>query len=184
MVVLAMLSVAVWAFLNGSNRSVRRTDKRREARFLMRQVIDRVESADFLILFKHFGSAGGGKVPDAGNPLLVDEATLDALRENKWVVTVKFRFMTRSELYNGGNVPAPDPNNHFVLPPSGILPYQGAFLETRLDPLSGSPARILPVIIKKPLYCPLILGRPGLTLAQCPALNEALQQSGVLPDLN
>jgi hypothetical protein len=192
---LALLSVAVWGFLGVSNRTVRRTDVRRETRFLMLQILDRVESADFVVLYQNFGvqppspsRIAVGLGPN--NPLNVDESVVERLAELKWDVKVLFRFMTRAELGAGPNqalastdvddIEQGQRGNRLAPTESGVLPYQGAVIELRLEPRADSPQQLPPYVIRKPVYCPLILGRPGLTLAQCPALNIALQDDNLM----
>lgn len=193
---LALLSISIWNFLGGATRSVQRTDARREARFLMKQVLDQVEAADFLVLYQNFG-----KTPPTensglknSNPLNVEDSVIERLKELKWYVQVKFRFMTRSEV--GSDVaPSTGPSsvdpeavdieassrgNRLRPTTSGILPFQGAVVELAMMPQSDAKIRLPPLTIKKPVYCPLIIGRPGLTLAQCPALNVALQDDPAL----
>lgn len=167
---LALLSAPTLQVITGAGRSVQRTDARRETRHLLRQVLERIEAADFLVLYDNFGVEPDssnrmvtGIGDDTRNPLLLTKQLRERMDELGWEVSLRFRFMTRDEL-------GVDPDNP-MRSDTGILHLQGAHIELTVD-APGRPR----AVVKKPLYCPLILGRPGLMVSQCPALNPGLQR--------
>jgi len=167
---LALLAVPLMGMLQGSSRSVRRVDARREGRHLLERILDRVEATDFLILYDNFGiepespdRMQEGLTQGGRTPLLLTTALRDTLEEGGWQARLTFRFMTKEEV-------GEDPENP-VKTSTGILHLQGAWVTLSLG-RKGQPT----LRIRKPLYCPLILGRPGLMLSQCPALNQGLRR--------
>lgn len=167
---LVLLSVPIFEMLSGSSKSIKRTDVRREARFLFDRILERVESSDFLVLYQNFGiePAAPQRIADGlwapgRNPLLLDEELRNRVTELGWRPRLTFRFMTRAEV-------GEDPENP-KRTSTGILHLQGAFLALRVE----SPTQPVQEV-SKPIYCPLILGRPGLMVSQCPALNMGLKE--------
>ncbi|MBI2943575.1 MAG: hypothetical protein HYY25_05195 [Candidatus Wallbacteria bacterium] len=177
-VVLAMVAVPLGLLLTSSSRSIRSTDLGRETRQLLEAVMRRVESTDLTLLWDSYGvepeSPGRliGKLAEytpggqAGrNPLLLDQEVLQRLAELGLECTLEFRFMSRKEL-------GVDAVNH-LKSDSGLLHLQAGV--ARLVATGKLGSRPFTEEIKKPIYCPMILGRPGLMLSQCPAVNPALR---------
>lgn len=179
--ILGLLSVPIWNLLNASSRGIRKVDQVKIARFTMREILSRVESADFVTLYRYFGRNGNANSPTriAGlgepgdnpekNPLMLSAQLFDTMKQKGWSARVDFRFMTKDEIRE---IPSPGGSDVFASSESGILHLQGGFLELEMSgPEIGSQ------IVRRPLYCPLILGRPGLMLSQCPALNAGLKRA-------
>src|SRR5437879_610505 len=55
-VVLVIVAVPIGAMLSQSNRGVKNADKVREGRYMLSQVLMKVESADFVTLYENFGA--------------------------------------------------------------------------------------------------------------------------------
>jgi len=151
--------------------------------------MNRVESADFIVLYRYFGidpespqRIREGLTRNGENPLQVPVHVLQALEQRGWQVNLSFRFMTKAEVGVRGAVAEDtstlDPeqrstpaNELFARTETGIQHLQGGFLTLEV---SGEDLRTQR--IRRPIYCPLILGRPGLMISQCPALNPALKR--------
>jgi prepilin-type N-terminal cleavage/methylation domain-containing protein len=178
--VVAILSVSMISLMSSTGKQIQRTDTRREARYLLRDLLDRIEAADFLTLYQNFGVepevkgrireglyrpavfVDGERVPEY-NPLNLTRRQKEHLEELGWKARLEFRFMTREEL--GASVL----NEATSL--SGVLHLQAGWIELLVEGPELPPQRVL-----KPVFCPLVLGRPGLMLSQCPATNEGLKR--------
>lgn len=186
---LAMMAVPIWGLLQTSSRGIRRVDERKEARYLVQEVMNRVESADFIVLYRYFGIEPNssqriqvGLTAGSENPLQVPQHVLDSLKQRGWQVALTFRFMTKEEvgwkgIQSAATAGSADPEASkgsaelFAATSSGIQHLQGGFLDLQV---SGPGLRTQQ--IRRPIYCPLILGRPGLMVSQCPALNPAVKR--------
>lgn len=187
---LAMISVPVWGLMRASSTGVRRVDERKAARYLIQEVMNRIESSDFIVLYRYFGiepdSADRirtGLTRGAENPLTIPEHVLESLRQREWTVGLTFRFMTKEEvgwkgISSAETAGTADPEaargsaELFAATSTGIQHLQGGFLTLEI---SGPGLRTQR--IRRPIYCPLILGRPGLMVSQCPALNPAVKRA-------
>lgn len=184
--VVAILGVTTVALMTTTGKQIRRTDARSEDRHLVREVLDRVEALDFLSLYQNFGiepeSVGrmkeglyrpsfeldGERVPEY-DPLGLPQRLKDAMLANEWTTRLTFRFLTREEL-------GVDPGNG-ATSLTGVLHLQAGEITLAIE-RPGHP----PVTIRKSLFCPLVLGRPGLVMSQCPATNQGLKD-GLLKDV-
>lgn len=184
--VIATISVAMFSLMSSTGEQIHRTDARREARYLLREVLERVESSDFLTLYRSFGVeprvsgrieeglyrpahfVDGERIPEY-NPLNLTRRQMDHLEALGWKARLAFRFMTRDELG------ASELNDATSL--TGVLHLQAGWIELEVRG-PGLPTQR----VRKPVFCPLVLGRPGLMLSQCPATNEALKR-GLLEDI-
>lgn len=177
-VLLVMVAVPIGLMLSASSRQVRNTDLDREVRSLMDQVMERVESTDLTVLWDAFGvdpdspnrlrNSLGRMSPLPGgatNPLLLNRRVLDRFAELRLACDLEFRFMTRKEL-------GIDASNR-LKSHSGILHLQAGVATLTVRGSVGR--RTVDEHLRKPIYCPMILGRPGLLLSQCPAVNPALR---------
>lgn len=184
-VLLVLVAVPLGSLLWTSRRGIELADRGREVRFVIDQVITRVESTDFVALWKSFGWgflsecptcpespeairdglavvrwSPSGEPEVARNPLELDVDVLKSLRRNGWTARLRFRFLTRPEVRQTGRVKSD----------TGILHLQGGAMGLTLD---GPGVK---EDVRQVLYCPMILGRPGLQLKQCPAVNPALRE--------
>lgn len=167
-VVFTVASVPLLLLFNSTSRQVKGLDRRAEIRAITQQVLGRVESMDFVTLHDNFGvepEAPGrlvGKLTDgARNPLMLERGWMDRLDELGLSGSLEFRFMTKSEL-------GVDPANP-LKSTSGLLHLQAGVIVFRIQGTGYDET------VRKPVYCPMILGRPGLLLNQCPAVNKALR---------
>lgn len=178
--VVAVISVAMFSLMSNTGQQIQRTDRRREARYLLRELLERIESADFLTLYQNFGVApaapgriieglyrpaawvDGERQPEY-DPLNLTTGQKEHMEALGWRPRLEFRFMTRAELG------AYAENDATSL--SGILHLQAGWIELVVTG-PGLPTQR----VTKPVFCPLVLGRPGLMLSQCPATNEGLKR--------
>lgn len=175
-VVLAIVCVPVGVLLSQSTRGVQSTDRAREARYLLARVLEKVEAADFVTLWDNFGAglqppSGLPRVPESGtalrdtvfaagkDPLYLGSELQEALAQGGWTATLAFRFLTKPEVEQTDRVKSA----------SGILHLQAGVVRLKI---AGNG---LEQKIQEILYCPMILGRPGLMLKQCPAVNPQLR---------
>jgi hypothetical protein len=181
-VLLALIAVPIFSLLWSSSHSVERADQNREARFLSDLILGYAENSDFVELFDNFGASfpddkdgknclqgpnndlSEGVMRGGQNVLAVDDWTRKQLTQKGWKVDLKFRFLTRNELGYGGNV-------HNIKPKAGVLHFQAGVIWLRL---LDDHDRVIENI-RKCVYCPMILGRPGLDLKQCPAVNPEIR---------
>lgn len=176
-VILVIIAGPMGVLLWQSNQGVRSADRAREARSVIEQLLLHVESTDFVTLYKNFGwglQPEVGQVPEspdamrtslvtAGHdPLCLGESLVGDLERGRWKATLQFRFLTKTEVEQIDRVKSR----------SGILHLQAGVICLTL---TGENPRDPQEEIRQILYCPMILGRPGLLLKQCPAVNPALR---------
>ncbi|MBI4872763.1 MAG: hypothetical protein HY814_14495 [Candidatus Riflebacteria bacterium] len=184
-VILTLIVVPISLLLSQSTRAVQNTDLNREVRGLMDEVMQRVESTDLTKLWDSFGIdpksptrfdgklvnlPGGSVTPealadDAANPLHINQEIVERLGELGLSTDLKFRFMTRTEL-------GVDPSNR-LKSSSGIMHLQAGVVTLTFAGKVGK--KTIDEELAKPIYCPMILGRPGLLLSQCPAVDPKLR---------
>lgn len=180
--ILSVVVVSVFSLLWTSKSSIDHADQNRESRFIADLLLGHAENSDFVVLFKTFGSrfpecpeclqgsdndGSLGVLRGGKNVLNVDQWVIDQLKKNDWAVDLKFRFLTRKELGYG--------SANDIKPKSGVLRFQAGVVWLRI--LEG---RKVVQDLKKCIYCPMILGRPGLDLRQCPAVNPEVRDQAPL----
>jgi hypothetical protein len=188
-IVLSLIVLPIGLLLTTSNRTLRNTDINREVRSLMAQVMERIEATDLTKLWDAFGvepdsparfkgflfkpealsTAGGERSSDDANPLHLDIPLMNRIMEMKEEMALEtdleFRFMTRGEL-------GIDASNRLVSK-SGILHLQAGVVSLAFN--GEVTKKVIEEEMSKPIYCPMILGRPGLLLSQCPAVKPELR---------
>ncbi len=176
--ILVIVAVPMSLLMTGSSRAVMKVDRNREVRSMMDQIMRRVESTDLTILWENFGvdpqspERMDGRVAEAGsgdepghNPLLLDSGLLKRLGELGLKCDLRYRFMSRDEL-------GVDAANR-LKSSSGLLHLQAGVATLQLSGKIGK--RTIEEVRTRPIYCPMIIGKPGLLLSQCPAVNPALR---------
>jgi hypothetical protein len=180
-ILLVIMGVAVMGVFATSGRGIKKTDERRLYRFFVDELLARAQRHSLHHLWDHFGPASGGAPrplggsladlgvgepggpPGDGNPLGLTIEFLRELSHYDLDASVRFDFYTREEL-GVDQEGKPDPE-------TGILHMQAGWLEVTLFP-AGEPDNPIQVV-KQPLMCPAIVGRPGLKLSSCPAVAPA-----------
>ena len=178
-VLLTLIAIPIFSLLWTSKHGIDRTDRNREIRFLTDMVMNCAENADFVELWKNFGGDFDGLGCPVGpsqirsglgenrnNPLRIDVWVFERLKANKWPPKLQFRLLTKKELKH-------DPKNPMT--GSGVLHLQAGVIVLQIK------GDFVNEEIRKVVYCPMILGRPGLDLNQCPAVNPAIRD-GLLKD--
>jgi len=175
--ILSVVIVTIFSLIWSSKSGITRADESRESRMIADLLMAHAENADFVPLFKNFGTSfpecppclkgsdndgSMGVMRGGKNVLNVDEWVLGRLEARGWDVDLRFRFLTRGEL---GYKTADD-----LKPGSGVLRFQAGVVWLRLYD-----GRKVMQEVKKCIYCPMILGRPGLDLKQCPAVNPQMR---------
>ncbi|MBI4861710.1 MAG: type II secretion system protein [Candidatus Riflebacteria bacterium] len=177
-VILAIIAVPVGYLITSSSKRVMSTDTLREARAVMDQIMGKIESTDFVILYRNFGwglqpdspyphvpeASGAMKTAifaDGKDPLYLGQEIINQMKSGGWNAVLQFRFLTKPEVEM-------DTSNR-LKSLSGVLHLQAGVIKLTL---TGPGVK---EEIKEVLYCPMILGRPGLLLKQCPAVNPALR---------
>jgi hypothetical protein len=174
-VILIIVVVPVGLMMSGSSGTVHRVDLQREVRGIVEHVIERAEAQDFGVLYDNFGirpDAAGriaqGLEKNGANPLEIDPDVLRRMQELGLAATLTFRFFTKQQVQV-----RPDNN---LRTQSGLLWLQGGVLGLRVrgGARSGLLGRYeVDETLERTVYCPLILGRPGLLLNQCPAVDPS-----------
>lgn len=173
-VILMIVVVPVGLMMSGSSNVVQRVDLQREVRTIIEHVIERAEAQDFGVLYDNFGvrpdAAGriaSGFTKGNANPLEVESEILKRLEELQLQSSLSFRFFSK------GDVQVQAGNN--LRTQSGLLWLQGGVLTLKVWGGATSNRLIaryeVDETIERTVYCPLILGRPGLMLNQCPAVD-------------
>jgi hypothetical protein len=195
-VLLALAAIPMLTVFHTSSQSIGRTDQRREARHYIGSILEHMKRQSLHDLWKNFGpwdvaglDAAAGRLrdriaeldqqgklvngnPDAVNPLGFTQDFLDEMRRDGYVARVRFEFYTRREL---GVAPLGF-NSKVKVSVSrtiGLHHMLAGWAEVRLLVL-GSNEQIARVV--EPIMCPAIVGRPGMRLSSCPAVNEKVRR--------
>lgn len=190
-VLLAMSGVAVMNIFMGANRGIRKTDERREIRHHLVKVFSHANRQAIHMLFKNFGlPAAGASRPNGGylarydengvlqvrpgmqqvdNPLGISQTFLDELRRDGLSARLRFDFFPRRELMEDRN-----PNNTTIDSNIGIEYMQAGRLTVEIVSWEH-PEEAALMSWTQPVMCPMIVGRPGIALKSCPALDPSIQ---------
>lgn len=163
-VILLIVALPVGLVMRGSTGAVQRVDVQREVRGIIDHVLERTEAQDFGVLYDNFGIQpdAAGRIADGivrgeANPLEIDAAVLARMQELDLRCRLTFRFFTKEEV-------KVRPEND-LRTGTGLLWLQGGVVALFLQ----GPG--VDETVQRTVYCPLILGRPGLLLNQCPAVD-------------
>jgi prepilin-type N-terminal cleavage/methylation domain-containing protein len=184
-IILAVAVVAVMQIFRGANIGIRKTDERRELRYYLSEIYAHVNRQPLHELWDYFGppdfadrSLAGklalinaeGKLEDPSdlnkNPLGFTQTFIDEMRRDGLGGRVFFEFYYRDEelRYKDGE---PDPQ-------VGLAHMQAGVASVQIYDLSDPEERTL-LEFRQPVMCPMIVGRPGIQLSSCPALNDAVK---------
>lgn len=199
-VILALCAVPVIAIFIQGKQGIVRTDDRRRARFYLNEILARVNRVSLHTLWNYFGPKGynvnGGANPQIGfsgptgkfrdriaefdastgqifpgppgqvNPLGFTADFLQDLTRAKYDAQITFDFFSKKGLNvttpDGGGIGVPDRN-------IGIMHMQAGFVVVTLV---NRDTQEKEAVETQTIMCPAVVGRPGLKLQSCPALNK------------
>lgn len=196
--ILAVMGVPMLGVFIQSKHSITRTDAKREARYYIGEIMAHLERQSLHKLWDYFGPgevvgfdvAGQlkhklcehddqgritGKNPLGFTPYFLQEMMVDGFEAR-----VFFEFYTRKEL-------GVKPDRWSLLtkdevsPIYGLHHMQAGWVQIYLldkHKLKKNPSREADCVItswKQPIMCPAIVGRPGLKLSGCPAVNQVVK---------
>lgn len=194
-VLLVLAAVPVMAIFSGSKETIARADERREKRYFLNELVAKSQRHSLQTLWDAFGPyfsggancgymrdrvaevdgnnkivTGGGGSKDP-NPLGLTQDFIDDMRYQGYEARMRFEFFPRDLLgvkSAGANPDVFKPNGKDVPGPYGLLHMQAGFLRLSIrsiaEPDDKTDWRI-------PMMCPAIVGRPGLKMEGCPALD-------------
>jgi hypothetical protein len=189
-VLLTLAAIPVITVFGSSRQIIQRTDERREKRYFLSEILARAQRHSLQTLWDAFGPYfvgaancgymrdriveldGNNKIiraPGAAkdpNPLGLTQDFVDDLFYQGYETRIRFEFYPRADL---GVEPAVfKPNGRDKAGPYGLLHMQSGFLTVAIrdkaDPSDRADWRV-------PMMCPAIVGRPGLKMEGCPALD-------------
>lgn len=196
-VIMLIAAFPVMAIFSTSHQSLERTDVRRTARHYTSEILARVKRQSLHDLWKNFGpwdaaglDAEAGRLRDriaemdpngklvAGaqdlvNPLGFTQDMLTEMRRDGYDARVRFEFYTREEL---GVSPAQfsQKKKDKVDPVIGLHHMQAGWAEVQIIE-AGKPKEVISQV-REPIMCPAIVGRPGMKLSSCPAVNPNVRK--------
>lgn len=184
-IILAVAVVAVMQIFRGANLGIRKTDERRELRYYLSEIYTHVNRQPLHELWKYFGppdfadrSLAGklalvnadGELADPDdidkNPLAFTQTFLDEMRRDGLGGRVFFEFYYRDEelRYEDGK-PSPQ---------VGLAHMQAGVASVQIYDVNDPEERTL-LEFRQPIMCPMIVGRPGIQLSSCPALDDTVK---------
>jgi prepilin-type N-terminal cleavage/methylation domain-containing protein len=198
--ILGVVGVPILSVFLTSKDAVSRTDTRRAARYYIREIYAHLGRQSLHDLWKYCGpgevvgfdvagqlkhhlaefDANTGRVTGR-NPLGFGEAFLKEMTQDGYDARVFFEFYTRRELeitplvYNRRAQDKPSPKY-------GILHMQAGWASVyildrkKLKKFGGNDEKAVIANWKEPIMCPAIVGRPGLKLSGCPAVNVTVRE--------
>lgn len=191
-VILAITGIAVLNIFSQSGRGILKNDERRELRYYLREVLNYVNRQPLHGLWDHFGPEGAGPsrplagaiclVDAAGNivrphiaesnPLGITQGFVNSLRRDQLEVRIVFDFFFREHLAIGDEGAA-DPNFGLLHMQAGGV-WIGLFDANDPESIGTDDASREKALLqwRQPVMCPAIVGRPGLKLSSCPALQK------------
>jgi len=184
-IVLAVAAVSVMNIFRGANIGIRKTDEKRELRYYVSEIFNHINRQALHDLWDHFGpkpwasrSLGGGlALIDANgqlvnpsnlnnNPLGITQAFINEMRNDGLGAKVFFEFYYKEDL----RIEEDDEVSEIV----GLQHMQAGIAAVALYDLNDPEERNL-IEWRQPVMCPMIVGRPGIQLSSCPALNTAVK---------
>lgn len=195
-VILALAGVAVLGVFSSSTRTIQAADARTEYDFYVQKILQHAQSHSLHPLWDNYGPEAAGldrpllgrlalvdqdgalAAPDdpAANPLGFPQSFLRDLARAGLDARLSFDFFTREELgirpVETPPVPGRPPGPTRLTKGHGLLHMQaGRITVTLLEGEDERPVRE----VTQPLICPQIVGKPGIKLSSCPAVNPRVR---------
>jgi hypothetical protein len=198
--ILAIVGIPVIGIFLGSKDAIVRTDAARDNRYFVSEIFAHVERQSLHELWDNFGP--GEVIPQAGrmrheiakydprsgrilgnplesNPLGFQESFLQELVRANLHVKLYFEFYSRKDLDVQPQIPDPKQQDTASIR-YGILHMQAGYATVRLIDLkllaktrSEESATVNEWM--QPIMCPAVVGRPGLKLSSCPAVDRKVR---------
>jgi hypothetical protein len=193
--ILSVVSVPLINMFISSKTGIVQTDRHRDARFFISEILAHVERHSLHDLWLWYGpneviaeagrmkhelakldKKGFVKDSENGNPLGFTQEFLYDMTRNDFEARLYFEFYTRKELEIEPAVYNPKVKDRAEK--YGILHMQAGYVKVELydlRELAKHPKDEKLAIIDswaQPIMCPAVVGRPGLKLSSCPAVNE------------
>lgn len=196
-VLLVLAAVPVMAIFSGSKQSIDRADERREKRYFLNELVAKAQRHSLQTLWDAFGpyfvgaaqcgymrdrvaevdsngkliTGGGGGGGPQPNPLGLTQDFLDDMRYAGYEARMRFEFYPRDLLgvkSAGANPDQYNPKGKDIVGPFGLLHMQAGYLLLSIRSLKDHDDKL---DWRIPMMCPAIVGRPGLKMEGCPALD-------------
>lgn len=191
-VILAIVGVGVLQVFSSSTRTIVAADARTELGFYLQTILRHVQSQSLHPLWDNYGPEGVGPprpllgrlalldddgqlaAPDdpAANPLGLPQSFLDELRRAGLDARISFDFFTRDEL--GITAEVDEDGRTRTAIGSGLLHMQAGRVDISLLDSEDDATPVL-ASIRQPIICPQIVGKPGIKLSSCPAVNPRVR---------
>lgn len=189
-IILAVVGVGVLSIFSTSTRGIQRTDVRRENRFYLNEILAHVNRQSLHKLFFHYAGSDAARAQlnstllgnlcvydgsgimvnpedEMSNPLGFTQAFITQLFNEKLRGKIIFEFLTREDLKIDEDGKAS--------PEVGILHMQAGKARIELWQEYDDRPDELAAVVEQPIMCPAIVGRPGLKLSSCPAINQRVK---------
>lgn len=196
-VIMAITGGAVLTIFSQSTNTLRRADARREFRFYLREILAHVNRQSLHKLFYHYAPSEAraaspdlnsrllgslavydekgvmeNPVDEMSNPLGFTQAFVTQMVQEKLRAQIEFNFLAREDDLKVDETGKPDKQ-------VGILHMQAGTVHIALYQTieydDGTQDEELVAEIDQPIMCPAIVGRPGLKLSSCPAINQRVK---------
>lgn len=198
--ILATVGVPVIGIFIGSKDAIVRTDAARDARYFVNEIFAHAERQSLHELWDNFGPneaievAGRmkheiaiydgktGKITgtmDKVNPLGFQEAFLEEMIHAGFKAKLYFEFYSRKELEVEPQIP--DPRKQDTASARyGILHMQAGYATVEIIDLkalakTGNEQSAVVNFWQQPIMCPAVVGRPGMKLSSCPAVDRRVR---------
>jgi len=199
-VILAIVGIPVIGIFMGSKDAITRTDTARDARYFISEIFAHAERQSLHELWDNYGPceaiAEAGRMkhelavydpatgavpgnPNQTNPLGFQSSFLQELTRCGFKAKLYFEFYSRKDLQVEPQIP--DPKKQDIASARyGILHMQAGYATVRLyklDALAKGATEEVALANEwmQPIMCPAVVGRPGLKLSSCPAVDRKIR---------
>ena len=199
-VILAIVGIPVIGIFMGSKDAITRTDSARDARYFVNEILAHAERQSLHELWDNFGpneviavagkmkheiavyDPATGKVagdPNVANPLGFQESFLADMIRAGFKAKLYFEFYTRKELEVTPLIPNPRQQD-VASARFGILHMQAGYasveiIDTKAAAKLGDETKATVLFWQQPIMCPAVVGRPGMKLSSCPAVDRKVR---------
>jgi prepilin-type N-terminal cleavage/methylation domain-containing protein len=200
-VILCIVGIPMIGVFLGSKDAIVRTDAARDNRYYITEILAHAERQSLHELWDNFGPneviprAGRmkheialydektGKLqpgnPNLTNPLGFQQSFLNEMARSKIKAYLHFEFYTRKDLEVQPLIPNPRQQDT-ASARYGILHMQAGYATVQIVDLNKvgkvkDPEDAVMQTWQQPIMCPAVVGRPGLKLSSCPAVDRKVR---------